>query len=667
MNPEQESVIQQYKDKTKDDLIMEALLPFAKPVQKNQTNVEIFHASRNTSLVLMLLPMWAPTYPPYNLARLSAVTKAAGYETHVFDVNVKGYKISREWTDLDWDPWHYVYMPRWFSPVYQETVEPLLKPLLQEYVDKVVALNPTVVGFTIYDQNKEPVKWVNAELKKRLPNLITVLGGPICHRDDPHAGPGFDSVVSGEGEELILRLLEDVEKYGKPQERYKQEFNQRINLDTLPLPDYSHFEFNDYEMPNGATTELSRGCTAKCVFCDETHFWKYRNRSGSSVFDEIKYLYEHGVNYIWFLDSLVNGNLRELRSFCEDIKNSDMEIGWSGYARCDGRMDLEFFQLMKDSGCVMLSCGVESCSDKVLKDMNKGITRKEIEDNFRDADIAGIHAVIMMIPGFPTETPKEAYETLQVLWRLRNRKINYIAAGQIGLIVNQESILGHMREDYGILLHSYNDTWINKNFDNSAIHRVIRVKVFNIFLNNLVNERNINFSNRPSIESHYKLNIKDPTIQNEIEVEEDFDFDIIKANTGNNLGDTVVNEIWPILRLFYRTRGAFDIEIRFDGEEDGREFSHWLGLPFYATYKFAIDEEGNWKADFKLDYKQPEDVWCCNIYNDLDSNAVKRIQTWAKKSKYPKVTLEEAYEDYLHNYKDIDLSFNYHYVGEGKW
>ena len=342
-----------------------------------------------------------------------------------------------------------------------------------------------------------------------------------------------------------------------------QKFDQRINIDALPVPDYSHFNFNDYQMPNGATTELSRGCVAKCVFCDETHFWKYRDRKSSSLLEELKHLYDNGINYIWFLDSLVNGNLKELRKFTKGVVESDMKLGWSGYARCDGRMDLDFYKDMKASGCMTLCYGVESGSNKILADMNKGITVDEIEANFRDAEIVGIDAVIMLIPGFATERPQEFYESMITLWRIRNRRIDYIAAGQIALAISEESIIGHMREDFGVLLHSYGHNWITKNFDNSKVHRLIRVKILNIFLNNLVNKRGKDFSNRKTLEKHYKFEIEDPSIQNDIE-QEIFDFDIIKPNTGNGLADTVVNEVWPLLRIFWRTRGAFKMELNFE-------------------------------------------------------------------------------------------------------
>jgi hypothetical protein len=329
-------------------------------------------------------------------------------------------------------------------------------------------------------------------------------------------------------------------------------------------------------------------------------------------------------------------------------------------------MDLEYYKEMKESGCLTLCYGMESGSNKVLKDMNKGITVDEIEANFRDAETVGIDGVIMLIPGFATETPQEFYETLITLWRIRNRRIDFIAAGQIGLVISEESIIGHMREDYGVLLHSFGNTWITKNFNNTKIHRLIRTKLLNIFLNNLVNNKGKDFSNRKTVNNHYTLEIENPEIQNEIE-QEIFDFDIIKPNTGNGLADTVVNEIWPILRIFWRTRGAFKIDLNFDGDIDTAEFSTFIGSPFNSKILFEIDNNGKWKADFKFDFKQPKEYWHHNSFANTNSNASKRIEIFARKSKFPKKTLEEGYNDLIQNYVNIDLSFDYHYTDSGQW
>ena len=166
----------------------------------------------------------------------------------------------------------------------------------------------------------------------------------------------------------------------------------RLDLDSLPFPDYSDFDFSEYQMPNGASSELSRGCVAKCVFCTEVHFWKYRGRMAGSILNEIEYQYRtHGIDFVWFIDSLVNGNLKELRAFALGVVERGLKIRWQGYARCDGRMDLEYFKDLKDSGCHQLNYGVESGSQRVLDDMKKGDIVAELpitrEDFRRNSDV----------------------------------------------------------------------------------------------------------------------------------------------------------------------------------------------------------------------------------------------------------------------------------------
>ena len=59
--------------------VLEALQPFARArPQGNLTQVEIIPATRNTSIVFMLLPEWAHNFPPYNIARLAAFSRDAG-------------------------------------------------------------------------------------------------------------------------------------------------------------------------------------------------------------------------------------------------------------------------------------------------------------------------------------------------------------------------------------------------------------------------------------------------------------------------------------------------------------------------------------------------------------------------------------------------------------
>ena len=80
------------------------------------------------------------------------------------------------------------------------------------------------------------------------------------------------------------------------------------------------------------------------------------------------------------IDSLINGNVKELRAFALALTAKNTKMRWTGYARCDGRMDDDYFKDIAEGGCIMLNFGCESGSQKVLDDMAKGVTIKEMED-----------------------------------------------------------------------------------------------------------------------------------------------------------------------------------------------------------------------------------------------------------------------------------------------
>ena len=62
------------------------MLKYAMPAaQKNLSVVKIENVTRHTHIALILMPKWAVFFAPYNIARLAAVTRAAGYRTSVFD------------------------------------------------------------------------------------------------------------------------------------------------------------------------------------------------------------------------------------------------------------------------------------------------------------------------------------------------------------------------------------------------------------------------------------------------------------------------------------------------------------------------------------------------------------------------------------------------------
>ena len=674
--------------------MLQAIAPYAKAkVQKNVTTIDITYAYRKTKLLLILCPEWAPMFPPFNLARLSAVAKGAGYESNCIDLNVKAYNLAMQWRNdglIDFNPWDGARDWKWLAQDYYSGIHPHLSILLNEYIEQIVKNPPDVIGFTMYYTNAEPVKYMVKELRKRLPNIKILVGGPnIRPCQEPHHWSGeddnmFDYVINGEGELLLLEILEEIENgivHDKVQ-RLSQPEEQRLNLNDLPMPDYSNFDFNEYEFPNGVNSELSRGCTAKCTFCEETHFWKYRQRMATDVLKEIETLYyEKGTDIVWFIDSLVNGNLNELRAFCKGVIAKGMKINWTGYARCDGRMDLEFYQDLADSGCRMLNYGIESGSQPVLDDIDKGVTIAEMEQNFKDGKKTGVSAFTNWIVGFPTESYQNFADTMTFLWRNRNNNIDNIAAG-FGFGLGMDTIVGQNPDKFNLLAHKYAGGWITKDFKLSKFHVMVRMKVFAVFLQHLLTEKSVTIPQRGNLPMHhYKIVFDDPTLQKEIEYE-NFDYNIIHPGI-NPFADSLVNEIFTLFRILWRTRGGFTATIKFDQELDMIEFGERNAGPYWSTHNFTIDAEGNWKADFDYYYQQPVAIinpadpltakspFFAQDYSRQQSNASIRARKLAKPKwgeggrnhdEFMELIEEEKYLN-----STIDFSFKHNWQGEGSW
>lgn len=664
---------------------LEAIKQYAKPVeQKNTTTVEINYAIRKTRLMLVLLPQWAAEFPPFNLCRLSAIAKQAGYESKVVDANIKAFRYyeNNVKNKLDYKLWDPTTIWRWCDNNYPE-IHQHLEPFLLEILEDIVSYNPTVLGFTIYQMNEEPTKWMIQQVKKRLPNVKIAVGGPNVQKGYFVKEEYYDYVVSGEGEEAILKILDEVEhNIINPNQKYiVQPEEQRLNLNRFPMPDYDNINFNEYRISNGVTSELSRGCIAKCTFCEETHFWKYRQRMAIDALEEVDYLYNRGIRVFWFVDSLVNGNLKELRAFAKGIISKGLDIKWTGYARCDGRMDLEYMKDLADSGCVYLNYGCESGSQQVLDDMAKGVTIAEMEQNFRDGKTVGIQAATNWIVAFPTETYQDYADTMTFLWRNRDMNINNMSTG-IGFGQGPETITGQNPDKFNLSYQKYLGHWITKDFRLGGTHTLMRVKCMSIYLDQIIGDKKIGYPVRPNLKKyHYEITYNDPSINRNIEYEK-FDYQIIKTNI-NPYADGLINEIWPILRTLWRTRGGYSAIIKFDPTLDSNEFGTQYGTgSFSAEFQFEIDHSGDWYANFKWNFKQlwehephkeeeRQGPFFAQDFSNMTSNAAIRARklakpAWGSEGRTGKDYNELFAEESKLN-SSIDWTFEYNWEGTGSW
>lgn len=584
--------------------------------QKNLTPVPIHCATRTKKIALAVAPMWGAQIAPYGVARMAGLSRSSGFETKCWDVNIQCYnEIPNFWSYLvDW---------KWANKeVYKNEIHPAIIHILEKFLTELVSFKPDIVGFTTYYTNINCTLWLVSQIKERLPGVKIIAGGPEARfnvNDRNSTAELFDYVVQGEGEMIFSQLLNDLDNdVPRPEKFLRHDKSIKIDLDSMPIPDYRDFDINLYQW-KGIASEVSRGCIAKCTFCNETTFWRYRGRLSSNVLDEIEYNYKtFGIEVVWFIDSLVNGNLKELLALAQGLIDRNIKIRWWGFCRNDGRMDRAYLKTLLDSGCMGLAVGVESGSQKVIDLIQKKVNPKEIEQNFNDlAELGSFTNSTTWFVGFPGELPVDLAQTLTLVWRLRNAGVQNKGFGMCNL--DESSPISLQRDLYNISPTPFGGTWMTNDCANTIAHRIIRYKSVQVLLNHYRLHRV-----RPQLAgsrgeqtgflSHYKLNYNIDNWIDDIPYEVDFDFNIIKSNI-NPLADSLVNEIWPVLRVLWLATGPFTLALRFDPESDHPIYGDFRYFPagaggIWADYKFNIDEHGNWSADFYTKLNSTLDTDC---------------------------------------------------------
>jgi anaerobic magnesium-protoporphyrin IX monomethyl ester cyclase len=580
----------------------------------------------DSKISFVVCPAWGVVFPPYNAARLSALLRQNGYEVDVYDTNIKAYHHLKE--TLNYDPWDAIYWDHWQIPNYNTHIRDALKPLLDETIQQIIADGSQFVGFSVYATNLLPTSYMMKELKRLAPEICIIIGGPESFQDwlddkrpDPYNNhlahladimTSYDVRIIGEGEEMLLGFLDNHLEY--PNAEGPHTFGgvkSRLDLNQLPFPDYSDYDLNEYTTQGGVSIETSRGCIALCSFCSETHFWKFRSRDSHNVIDEMQHQIDtYGTNRFWFVDSLVNGNLKSFRDLVDQIIERKMDIRWNSYARCDGRMDLDFFHKIKASGCSLLSFGVESGSEKVLDEMKKKIKVWEIENNLRDARIANIENHVNWVIGFPTETTADWCHSLHVLYNTRNW-VTVISPG----MTCGDAPLSDMNKnwkDYNIAWNEkpwdnkFMSNWYTIGYENTVLHRSIRLKYANQWLSMCVNEAEgsvINAQSRPGFNKFVDFKWNNPgKYVDYIPQQDKQDFNKFNhADTRGQFAASLANENLPHMWIMYQAFGGHSFKMIWDPKMDMEEFGMNLATMLSGEAEWNVNDNGDY--EFKCWYE----------------------------------------------------------------
>ncbi len=279
---------------------------------------------------------------------------------------------------------------------------------------------------------------------------FTVLGGTHITALPESLPDSFDVGILGEGEMTFVELIRalqnnatavaDLRKINGITFRNGEavEITARRELvrplDSLPFPDRTLFEASSDLKEGHASLISSRGCPYDCAFCSSVIHWgrTIRNFSADYLIREISEVVEkYHPKRVEFVDDLSLNDKERFRKVCEFIVSSglsDEHLTFHLTGRANN-IDEETCALMKSINTTQLFIGLESMSDKVLKNLGKGGVSVEI--NRRAVELLHKHDIPInasFIIGTPGETIDDAYLSCQFV--LENlEKFCYVDGG----------------------------------------------------------------------------------------------------------------------------------------------------------------------------------------------------------------------------------------------
>ncbi|MGA9212978.1 B12-binding domain-containing radical SAM protein [Kaistella sp.] len=368
--------------------------------------------------------------------------------------------------------------------------------LLKEKLDLV---QPKLVCFSVPFPGNLYSAFRGAQfIKANYPGLKTVMGGGFPNTElrelkDPRVFEFFDYITLDDGElpielvyenvisnkeisdgefkrTFILENQEVIYKNNTAKSDYKQAF--------IGTPDYTDLLLNQYisviEIANpmhslwsdGRWNKLTmaHGCYwGKCTFCDISldYVKIYEPISAKILVDRMEELItQTGESGFHFVDEAAPPAL--MREVALEILRRNLVVTWWTNIRFEKNFSKDLCFLLKTSGLVAVSGGLEVASDRLLKLIDKGVSVDQVAKVTRNFTEAGVMVHSYLMYGFPTQTIQETVDSLEMV-----RQLFEMGIVQSGFwhqfAMTAHSPIGNNPEEFGVkplkkeILFAHND------------------------------------------------------------------------------------------------------------------------------------------------------------------------------------------------------------------
>lgn len=351
-----------------------------------------------------------------------------------------------------------------FDELYQKItgdesyIDTITLKILKDNIDLV---QPKMVCFSVpFPGNLYSAFRCAQFIKEQYPHIRTAMGGGFPNTElrevkDTRVFEFFDFITLDDGElpiELLFKNIaqsqHDSVNENQRESLYKRTFllennkvvykNNSIGHDykqsQIGTPDYSDLHLSQYisviEVANpmhslwsdGRWNKLTmaHGCYwGKCTFCDISldYIKIYEPVSAKILVDRMEELIANtGETGFHFVDEAAPPAL--MREVALEILKRNLVVTWWTNIRFEKSFTRDLCFLLKLSGCIAVSGGLEVASDRLLKLIDKGVSVDQVAKVTRNFTEAGIMVHAYLMYGYPTQTIQETVDSLEMVRQL---------------------------------------------------------------------------------------------------------------------------------------------------------------------------------------------------------------------------------------------------------
>lgn len=331
-------------------------------------------------------------------------------------------------------------------------IDEILISILKEYIETV---QPSLFLISVpFPGNLYSAFRCAQWVKEHHPEIKISMGGGFPNTElrslsDPRVFEFFDFITLDDGELPIELLIQNISgTIPTKMQMYKRTFllengtvtykNDSFRKDykqaDVGTPDYSGLLLDKYisviEIVNpmhrmwsdGRWNKLTmaHGCYwGKCTFCDISldYIKVYEPVQAKQIVDRIEELsIKTGQNGFHFVDEAAPPAL--MREVALEILRRGLAVTWWTNIRFEKSFTADLCLLLKASGCIAVSGGLEVASDRLLKLIEKGVTVEQVARVTRNFTEAGIMVHAYLMYGYPTQTIQETVDSLEMVRQL---------------------------------------------------------------------------------------------------------------------------------------------------------------------------------------------------------------------------------------------------------